>query len=229
MAFPQFDPRPGRGDPQSDSHGPGLAWVPPAMLEACRSASLLLGGPALSRLGITSALREEGRTSVALAFARVQREDLGRSVLLLDLDLENPGLARQHGLDGWPGVAEVLRGERSLEQVLQPVSDGILMISPGAVADGGARTASDLAASGFVAEASRYADVVIGDLPPQLGPGPGLAAARAFDRLLLVVRAGVTPTARIREAVADLPVTPSVLLNGSHSSMPGWARRLLGR
>jgi hypothetical protein len=53
--------------------------------------------------------------------------------------------------------------------------------------------------------------------------------ARVFDEILLVVRAGVTPAARVREAAADLPVAPNVLLNGSESSLPGWIRRLLGK
>ena len=32
-----------------------------------------------------------------------------------------------------------------------------------------------------------------------------------------MVRAGVTPVARVKEVAADLPVTPKVLLNGSYS------------
>src|SRR2546430_8763431 len=50
----------------------------------------LIGGPKLTSIGVTSALRGEGRTSVALALAAVQREDFGRSVILVDMDLENP-------------------------------------------------------------------------------------------------------------------------------------------
>ena len=52
---------------------------------------------------------------------------------------------------------------------------------------------------------------------------------RAFEDLLLVVRAGVTPVARVKEASADLHVEPNVLLNGAYSSLPRWLRRLLGQ
>jgi Mrp family chromosome partitioning ATPase len=72
-------------------------------------------------------------------------------------------------------------------------------------------------------------DVVVADLPPLLGGGIGQLAARAFDDLILVVRAGVTPAARVREATSDLHVAPSVLLNGAYSSLPSWLRRLLGQ
>src|SRR5215472_8586149 len=97
--------------------------TPRQMLEVCRNASLLLGGPNLRRLGVTSALREEGRSSIALAMAIVQREDYGRKVALLDMDLENPSLARRFGLDPWPGLAELSRKEATAETVLQRLSD----------------------------------------------------------------------------------------------------------
>src|SRR5215471_13889576 len=100
--------------------------TPRQMLEVCRNASLLLGGPNLRRLGVTSSLREEGRTSIALAMAVVQREDYGRRVALVDMDLENPALARRAGLEPWPGIAELTRREATVDEVLQPLSDGVL-------------------------------------------------------------------------------------------------------
>src|SRR2546423_5193656 len=124
MALSQVSHGQRHGEPETVEDGPGLIRMPAVMLEACRSANLLMGGPKLSRLGITSTLREEGRTSVTLAFAAVQREDFGRSVIMVDLDLENPTLAQQHDLDPWPGMAEVIRGEARLDQVLQPVAEG---------------------------------------------------------------------------------------------------------
>jgi polysaccharide biosynthesis transport protein len=207
----------------------GLATVPAEMLDACRAASLLIGGPRLRRLGVTSSVREEGRTSVALAMATIQREDFGRTVVLVDLDLENPSLARKHDLQPWPGLAELARGEASLERVLQPVSEGIQLVATGAASDSASRTVAEIAGSGVLSRLGERADIVIADLPPLLGGGPGQAAARTFDDLLLVVRAGVTPAARVKEATADLHVAPSVLLNGAYSSLPTWLRRLLGR
>lgn len=199
------------------------------MLEACRSASLLIGGPSLTRLGVTSALREEGRTSVALAMATVQHEDFGRSVILVDMDYENPALAARHHVDSWPGLAEVVRGEVSIERVLQPLADGVRLVATGVVTDTVSRAVADIVKSGLMDEIEQHADVMIADLPPLLGGGPGRAAAEAFEHLLLVVRAGTTPVARVKQATADLHVAPNVLLNGAHTSLPGWIRRLLGR
>jgi Mrp family chromosome partitioning ATPase len=212
-----------------DSGAGGLASVPIEMLEACRAASVLMGGPQLRRLGVTSTLREEGRTSVALAMATVQHAEFGRRVILLDMDFEKPSLARRHDLDPWPGLAELGRGEVRLEQVLQPVTEGVSLVAAGRMGDQASREVAEIVTSGLVGELSQRADVVVADLPPLLGSGIGPVAARAFEDLLLVVRAGITPVARVKEASADLHVEPNVLLNGAYSSLPRWLRRLLGQ
>jgi Mrp family chromosome partitioning ATPase len=208
---------------------PSEPEISPEMLEACRAASLLIGGPQIRRLGVTSSVREEGRTTVAEAMAQVQQSEFGRRVALVDMDFENPSLARRHGLEPWPGLAELSRGEVGLDEVMQPFSEGIYLVATGRIPETASRVVSDIVISGLVVELSERVDIVVADLPPLLGGGTGQVAARAFEDLILVVRAGVTPAARIREATSDLHVAPNVLLNGAYSSLPSWLRRLLGQ
>jgi Mrp family chromosome partitioning ATPase len=199
------------------------------MLEACRAASVLMGGPQLRRIGVTSALRDEGRTGVALAMAAVQHAEFGRRVAILDMDFENPTLASRHDVDPWPGLVELSRGEAGFDEVLQPVTDGVWLVTPGRMGEGASREVIEMVASGLVIKLNEWVDVVVADLPPLLGNGMGQVAARAFEDVLLVVRAGVTPVARVKEAVDDLHVDPNVLLNGAYSSIPRWLRRLMGQ
>ena len=226
-----------RAPPKKDAGRPGRTAqgdggedvrIPRPMLDACRSASLLIGGPGLRRLGITSALREEGRTSIALAMAIVQREDYGRTVALVDMDLERPSHSRRHGVEPWPGLAELSRGLASAQNVLQKVSDGLFVVTAGVLTSSAARTMAELVRLDTLTELERHVDVVVADLPPLLGGGPGAAGARAFPELVLVIRAGVTPVARIKEATEDLHCSPHVLLNAAHTSLPHWLRRLVG-
>jgi len=59
---------------------PAQLSVPEAVLSACRAASLHIGTPNLTNLGITSTLRGEGRTTIAVAMAvRI------RTILKIDL------------------------------------------------------------------------------------------------------------------------------------------------
>jgi tyrosine-protein kinase len=202
--------------------------VAPEMLEACRAASLQMGGPTLSRLGVTSTIRGEGRTSVALAMAQVQREDYGRSVLLVDLDFDSPKLARMCGLRSWPGLAELSRNAL-LADVEQQFAEGITVIATGAAEGSAPRIITDLARNQVLERAAKDYDILIADLPPLLGCTFGQTVAAWFSDLLLVVRARVTPVARIREATAHLPVAPRVLLNGTQPDLPRWLRNLTGR
>ena len=139
-ALPGGDPLPERPAPRRAR----MAVVPSPMLEACRAASLKIGGPQLERLGVTSAIGGEGRTSVAIAMAMVQYEDYGRRAVLVDMDLDNPTLARRLGANPWPGLNELVRGEASLQQVIQPIEEGISFIATGAPSDSSTRIVTDL-------------------------------------------------------------------------------------
>jgi non-specific protein-tyrosine kinase len=69
---------------------------------------------------VTSALQQEGKSTtianVAIALARA-----GRRVVLVDLDLRRPVLARFFGLNG-PGLTQVALGQSPLEEALTPIS-----------------------------------------------------------------------------------------------------------
>ena len=204
------------------------ATLAPQILEACSLASLQMGGPTLRTLAVTSSIRREGRTTIGLAMAAVQARDYGRHPLLLEMDFDAPGLSRRLHTDVAPGLAEMIRGEASLEEVVQPLADGTTVITAGAASGVPGRLIVDLMASTLLEDMTRQFDIVIADLPPLLGSSYGRLAADLFEKTLLVVRAGVTPVARIREAVSSIGREPVVILNGTSTRIPRWVRRLSG-
>ena len=58
-----------------------------------------------------------GKSSLALSLSAVLGA-AGRRVLLVDADRHRSSLSRFHQLDGKPGLADVLNGQATLEQVL---------------------------------------------------------------------------------------------------------------
>lgn len=196
------------------------------LVEACSLASLQLGGPSVVSLGVSSSIRGEGRSSVATAMAAVQQRDYRRHVLLLEMDFDRPSLATRLHTDVTPGLAEVVRGDASIDDALQLLPDGTMMIAAGVAAGAGARLMVNLKNSVIFAELTRRFEVVVADLPPLLECSFGRLAAGLFERTLLVVRAGATPVARVVEATAGLTPEPVVLLNGTSSRVPAWLRRL---
>jgi hypothetical protein len=126
-----------------------------------------------------------------------------------------------------PGIAEFASGSTSLDSVLQPISRRITLIAAGAPGGMATRSMTDVLRADLLAQIQERCDIIVADLPPLLGWGFGGAGVAAFPELLLVVRAGITPMGRIREATAQLPVEPRVLLNGTRSSLPSWLRNLM--
>jgi Mrp family chromosome partitioning ATPase len=204
--------------------------VAPQLLEACRSFSVKINGPERSSIGITSTLRGEGKTTIAMALALIQANDYRRRVILLDADLDSPSLAERIGARPWPGLAELAYRQATITQALQPAGERISVIAAGEPAWSSSRLAMHVIGSGVLGEIARHADVVVADLPPLLSCSFGPVMARAFlQPSVLVIRAGLTPLPQVRQAIENLPGEPAILLNGTHSNLPRWLRLIAGR
>ena len=68
-------------------------------------------------IGVTSALPNEGKSTVALSLATLITQGGGRA-LLVDCDLRNPALSRMLTPDAKAGLLEILSGKTAIEDVL---------------------------------------------------------------------------------------------------------------
>ena len=66
-----------------------------------------------------SALRGEGKTTVAAALAEMLSEDFGRQTLLIDGDLQNGMLAALMNVETAPGVKECLNSNQLLTESIR--------------------------------------------------------------------------------------------------------------
>jgi Mrp family chromosome partitioning ATPase len=73
-------------------------------------------------------------------------------------------------------------------------------------------------------------DLVILDAPALLVNSDSVMLSDLADGTIVVVRAGVTPAPAIAKALEQIDEAKvrGVVLNGSHSAVPGWLRRLCG-
>ena len=72
---------------------------------------------------VTSAVAEEGKTTVATSLALVMAA-AGRQTLLVDCDLRRPDLAARMHVDQTPGISEYLAGTASPPDILRTVTFG---------------------------------------------------------------------------------------------------------
>jgi protein-tyrosine kinase len=175
-------------------------------------------------VGITSAIRGEGRTTAAVGMASTLAADLGLRVMLVEIDFERPSLAQIFGLAAAPGFADVLRGGGRLGDVMCQVSERLSVVTAGQVSTDTAQLLHHLPSLDPFRRPQERPDVTMLDLPPIVNYSYGPMAARIADAVVLVVRAGVTPNDIVREAVARLEDRPprGVVLNGARSSLPSW-------
>lgn len=158
-------------------------------------------------IAVLSALRDEGKTTVActLAVALASVTAL-RSVALVDLDLRNPSVGRRLGLPRQPGVEEYLQGRADLDAIRVGIATPQLDVFPSVEPH---RAAHELLAGARVgnlirALEKRYEAVII-DTPPTLVVPDASLLLKHGPCAVLVARSGVTRVSRFQEMLDLLP------------------------
>lgn len=172
----------------------------------------------LKRLLVTSAMPKEGKSFVAANLGQVLVRQHGRRVLVVDADLRNPGMHRHLGTSSSPGLSEYLMGESDEFSCLQrgPM-DNLFFLPAGRLVPG----ASELLANGrlklFLQRMEPLFDWIILDSAPVIPVSDSTIVAGSCDGVLMVVRAGITPSPLAKRAREEFPdkLLLGVVLNGT--------------
>lgn len=179
------------------------------VLEAMRARGL-------QTLLISSALAQEGKSTVAAALALQISSLREQRVLLVDADLRRAGLSELLEPAPERGLADFLRGRATLDELVLDV-DPYLAVLP---TQPQAEAAAELLASERMAEMLRWAqqrfEWVLLDSAP-VGPvADSRILARLAGGVLLVVRSETSAFAEVEAAARSLqPYLLGTVLNGS--------------
>jgi capsular exopolysaccharide synthesis family protein len=199
----------------------------PACTDAYRElrTALLLsrpGGPPRTLL-VASGAEGEGKTLTAANLA-VAFSQISRSVLLVDADLRRPSCHRLFGLRSTPGLTELLTGQCTLDEVLQPVDDRALSVLPAGATP---PNPTELLGSGemriLLTEVASRFDYVVIDSPAAFGVADATVLSTVVDGVLVVARGGRTRRRHLRAlrsrlARARAPIVGVVLNGGDDAS-----------
>jgi len=160
-------------------------------------------GHARRVLLVSSPAKGDGKSVTAANLALTMAQEFNRRIVLVDADLRRPGVHRLLGLPVQPGLADVLRGEASLDDALVELPEfGLTVLPAGGRVDRQAELLGSQAMRRVIdALRSRFDRVVI-DTPPALPLADVAVVAPMADGVLLVVRAGATPKPLIERALA---------------------------
>jgi Mrp family chromosome partitioning ATPase len=184
-----------------------------------------MGESDIGSIAVTSTLRKEGRTTIAIGLAAVASSQLHRKTILLDLDLERGSIENLTSVGPGLGIVEVLYEDARIADGLHRVDQQVEVFRAGAVGQRSGLTPAIVPLGDLLHQLGDRCDVVIADLPPL---SSGVAVARVadlFERVVLVVQAGRPSISEIEQTTLLLTQRPSVILNGRVPRR--WPGRLL--
>lgn len=175
-------------------------------------------------IGVASPADGDGKTLTSVNLALALAAEPNQTILLVDMDLRRPNVAKLLGIPATAGVESVLRGEIGVDEALwRPEGRDRLAVLPASPLG---NSSSEILASertrAFLQEIrTRYADrLVLLDLPPVLLTDDVLTLAPLLDGVLLVIAEQRTRREDLQRAqtlLADVPQLGSVLNRATRS------------
>lgn len=154
----------------------------------------LLAYPAsLRTIMITSARSGQGKSTVTTNLGIVTAQ-MGRRVIVVEGDMRRPVLHRFFALDNKVGLAEVLKGEATLSEALQPTGiENLFFLSSGTPPSHPAELLGSRAMRDVLDNLRAQADMIFIDTPPVSAFSDPLILSREVDAVILAYRARQVP------------------------------------
>ena len=200
--------------------------VNPASLGSAAAAFRMLRTQVLQRidekgwrtLAVLSPNADDGKTTTAINLAVSLANDHRHTVLLVDCDLKQPGVAAMLGIEAEFGLNDVLSGDARVDQCLyHPDGFERLVVLPARcpLAHSSEALSGERAREVVRELRDRYPErVVLFDLPPVLGADDALAFLPLVECGLVVVSEGGTrrdDLLRCMELIRNTPIVGTVL------------------
>jgi len=153
---------------------------------------------------ITSALAEEGKTTMAANLAIVMAQ-IGKRVLLIDADMRRPAIHSLFDLERAPGLSDFLAQGADLASIVhQPPVKDLFVISAGTPPPNPSALLLSQKMADFITSMREKYDLVILDSPPVIMMSDTPAMASVVDGMVMIIKSGVTPRPTVQKAVHQL-------------------------
>ena len=159
-------------------------------------------------LMVTSPGPREGKSLTTSNLGLTMAQEFQRRSCIVDADLRSPEIGRLFGIPDGPGLSDVLVGNAALEDALVMLEDQNLTILPaGHAAAHPAELLATTAMRRLLDQLRSQFDRIVIDTPSANPLADVGILAPLVDSVVLVVRAGVTSTPSIHDAIASIDAT----------------------
>lgn len=164
---------------------------------------------------ITSSQAAEGKSTTSLAIARGVAK-LGRSVLLIDVDMRRPTVHAVMGFDNKHGLSSVLTAQEPFRNVVHTTPyENFSVMTSGPIPPSPTDLLSSVAMSRLIAELGEAYDLVIFDSPPVLGLADAPVLSSMVEGVLLVVQADRSRRGSLKSSLRRLQDNHANILGGT--------------
>jgi capsular exopolysaccharide synthesis family protein len=168
---------------------------------------------------ITSSISGEGKSFIAANLA-ISLGLTGKRVVLVDMDLNNPSIAKMLQIESQEGVTEFLTGKKEASEIVQTVTEheNLFFVPAGELPN----NPTELLSKGRVKELIHYLDgefdIVVIDTSPMAVVTDGYLLTGLCNSTLYVVRHSYTPKMMIKRLKVRNNVNPihnpAIIFNG---------------
>ncbi len=147
----------------------------------------------LNTIMVTSAVEGEGKTITSINLAVTLAQEIDCNILLVDADLRKPMVCEYLGIDYEYGLADYIRGDVDLSEVLiRTGRENLVVLPAGKVPENPAELMSSEKMKNLVTELKqRYMDrYIIIDTPPILSFAEAISIGSLVDGIVFVIKEG---------------------------------------
>ena len=198
----------------------GIRTVIAEEFRKVRVSLLSLGINALhKKILITSSISGEGKSFVAANLA-TSLSLTGKKVILVDMDLHNPGLGKIFGIKEQAGVSDYLIEKESLEKIIHniPGNENLYYISSGFLQQDSSELLENGKVQELITQLDADFDVLIIDTAPIVLITDAFLLSSLCDTTLYVVRHKFTPKMLIKRIDINMEINPiknaGIVFNG---------------
>ncbi len=175
-------------------------------------------------LVITSPEPGDGKSTLACNLA-ITIAQSGKTVCLVEADLRRPRITEYLDLDASQGLTDVLSGQRSLDDTLQPWGRGLItLLPPGPIPPNPSELLGSHQMQTVIGDLKSRFDIVILDSSPLLAVSDAAILSSRADGAILVVRHGKTSTEDVGIAVGAFKRVNARLLGTVLNAVPAKRR-----